>query len=105
MTYQVRLAPEAENDLKLIYSGLLERGASLVIARGYVNRILAFVGKLDVFPKRGSLRSEIRDGLRIIGFERRASIAFVVEDEAREVVVLRVLYGGQQLRFREGEAA
>lgn len=39
------------------------------------------------------MRSEIREGLRIVGFERRVSVAFVVEDS--EVVILRILYAGQ----------
>ena len=89
--------PEAEADLQLLYQGLADRGASPAIARGYVNRILGFVNGLDLFPKRGSVRNEIRPGLRVIGFERRVSIAFVVEDDTQEVVILRILYGGQEL--------
>ena len=97
--YRIRLRPEAETDLRLLYQGLLERGTPLVTARAYINRILVFVNGLDLFPKRGRVRDEIRQGLRVIGFEHRVSIAFVVEDESREVVVLRILYGGQELRF------
>jgi len=36
----------------------------------------------------------IRPGLRIVGFERRVSVAFVVEED--EVVILRLLYAGRQ---------
>ena len=59
-------------------------GRSPSTARTYVNRILAYVMGLEAFPKRGSLRDEIRPGLRVIGFERRVSIAFVVEDETQK---------------------
>ena len=97
--YRIRLRPEAETDLQLLYQGLVERGASPFTARAYVNRIFGYVNGLDLFPKRGSLRNEIRPGLRVIGFERRVSIAFVVEDDTQDVVVLRILYGGQQLEF------
>lgn len=34
---------------------------------------------------RGSLRNEVRDGLRIVGFERTVSIAFLAETD--EVIV------------------
>ena len=97
LAYRIRLRPEAENDLRLLYQGLVDRGASPSTARGYVNRIIGYVNGFDLFPKRGSVRNEIRQGLRIVGFERRVSIAFLVEDDTQEVVILRILYGGQQL--------
>ena len=99
VAYRIRLRPEAETDLQLLYRGLVDRGASPETARGYVHRILGFVNGLDVFPKRGSVRNEIRPGLRVINFERRVSIAFVVEDDTQEVVVLRILYAGQELKL------
>ena len=99
VAYRIRLRPEAENDLRLIYQGLVDRGASPSTARGYVNRIIGYVNGFDLFPKRGNVHNEIRKGLRIVGFERRVSIAFVVNDDAQEVVVLRILYGGQQLEL------
>ena len=37
-------------------------------------------------------RDDIRPGLRIIGFERRVTMAFMVE--AERVVVLRLFYRG-----------
>ena len=99
MIYRVRLADAAEADLRNIFETISER-ASPTIARGYVNRILRYIGGFDVFPQRGRVRNNIRRGLRIVGFERRVGIAFVVEDD--EVVVLRILYGGQ--RFESGDA-
>jgi toxin ParE1/3/4 len=38
-------------------------------------------------------RDDIRPGLRTIGFERRATIAFQVK--RAEVVIVRIFYGGQ----------
>ena len=93
MAYRVRLDPAAEADLQRIYSWIGER-ASPAIARGYVSRILDYLAGFDLFPERGRLLDDIRPGLRIIGFERRVSIAFVVE--AEDVTVLRILYAGQQ---------
>lgn len=43
--------------------------------------------------ERGQLRNDIRPDLRIVGFERRVTIAFSVD--AEHVTILRVLYGGR----------
>lgn len=42
---------------------------------------------------RGHHRNDIRPGLRIVGFERRVTIAFCVDESA--VTILRVFYGGR----------
>ena len=99
MIYQVRLTDIAEADLRNIYDWISER-ASPSVARGYIHRILGYLKSFEHFPARGTLRDEILPGLRIVGFERRVSVAFVVEE--REVVVLRLLYGGQPLALPEG---
>jgi len=90
--YAVRLGGRAEQDLRDLYN-YLSVEASPAIARRYVDRITAFLTGFQQFPSRGSLYPELRKGLRIVGFERRVSIAFVVEES--EVLVLRLLYGGR----------
>ena len=63
------------------------------VAGGYIDRIEAACMALESFPERGTRRDDIRPGLRVIGFERRATIIFqVLEDE---VIIVRVFYGGQ----------
>ena len=94
MAYSIRLDEEAKADLKGIYTLILMNGGTAATARGYVNRILGFLAGFDIFPERGSLREHIRPGLRIVGFERRVSVAFIVEED--EVVILRLLYAGRQ---------
>lgn len=91
--YDVRLTTEAELDLANIYRYTSNSSASSATARGYITRIRTFLAGFETFPERGTVRSEIREGLRIVGFERRVSVAFVVEDS--EVVILRILYAGQ----------
>jgi toxin ParE1/3/4 len=76
-----------------MYLYIAER-ASPQVSRRYLDRIRSFIDRLQTFPMRGSVRDEIKTGLRMVGFERRVTIAFVVE--GKEVVVLRVLYGGRQ---------
>lgn len=97
--YVVRLSPEAQTDLVKIHSYVIRKSGSAVTADRYIERVGAFLASLNVFPERGTVRNEVRSGLRIIGFERSASIAFVVEHD--DVVVLRVLVKGQEF---EGEA-
>ncbi|MBX4937444.1 type II toxin-antitoxin system RelE/ParE family toxin [Rhizobium binae] len=92
--HHIRLTDEAELDLARIYAFVRKKSASAVVAREYVARIRTFVGGFETYPERGSLREHIRPGLRVIGFERRVSVAFVVEPT--EVVIIRILYAGQR---------
>lgn len=94
MAYRIKLLPEAEDDLAAIYTYIRDN-ASPAIARGYVLRIQAFLRGFDTFPERGTPRDDIRPGLRIVGFERRVTIAFVVEGD--QVIFSNILYGGRQL--------
>ena len=48
-----------------------------------------------MFPDRGNRRDDLRPGLRILGYERRAVIAFQIT--ANSVTILRILYGGRDL--------
>jgi toxin ParE1/3/4 len=93
MTHSVRLTEKAEADLQGMFV-FISAHASAAVARGYINRLLKYLEGFSTFPERGSLRPDIRPGLRIIGFERRISVAFVVEEN--EVVILRLLYAGRQ---------
>lgn len=61
------------------------------VAGAYLDRVEAACMPLSTFPARGNARDDLFPGLRIIGFERRASIAFVVG--ADEVRILRIFYG------------
>jgi len=94
--YQIRLSEEAERDLAHIYRFVRRKSASGSVARTYVARIRTFLDGFESFPERGSLRDHVRPGLRIVGFEHRVSVAFVVESE--NIVILRILYAGQQFQ-------
>ena len=90
--YEVSLRPLAEADLLRLYDYVAEASGPAV-AGGYIDRIEAACMALEAFPERGTRRDDIRPGLRVIGFERRATIVFqVLEDE---VIIVRVFYGGQ----------
>lgn len=55
----------------------------------------------DLASERGTQRDDIMPGLRIIGFERRVTIAFTVEET--QITILRVFYGGKNWENEWGE--
>lgn len=88
----VEITDDARRDLFALYDWIAQAGAPDT-ALAYVERIEVFCKSLDIASERGTARDDVRPGLRVIGFERSASIAFMVEED--RVVVLRVLYGGR----------
>jgi len=88
----VVLAPEAKDDLLGLYDWIAE-AADPATAIAYVERIQAFCLAFDLASERGHRRDDIRPGLRIVGFERRLSVAFTVDEDT--VTILRLFYGGQ----------
>ena len=89
---EVVYTPEVEADLNHLFDYIAAR-ANDQTALNYISRIEAFCNGLDLASERGTLRNEIREGLRIVGFERRGVVAFTVE--ADRVVILRFFSGGQ----------
>lgn len=60
---------------------------------GYLDRVEAFLRSLSFGSERGTRRDDVRPGLRTVGFERRLTVAFVVDDDS--VTVLRVFGAGR----------
>lgn len=94
MAHEVVFAPEARNDLVGLYLYIAERSGD-VRALAYVERIEAYCHGFADFPERGTRRDDLVPGLRLIGFERRVTLAFHV-DPGR-VTFDRVLYAGREL--------
>jgi toxin ParE1/3/4 len=90
--FEVSFRPQAEADLFRLY-GYIAEEAGLEVASAYIDRIEAACMALETFPERGTMRNDIRPGLRTMGFERRATIVFQVRKG--EVVIVRIFYGGQ----------
>ena len=83
---------EALADLRQIRNWIALR-VSPEFAKDYIRRIRTRIHSLETGSERGSLRDDIRPGLRAIGLMPSISVVFIVRDD--HVVVLRVLYGGQ----------
>ena len=88
----VLFSPEARDDLLAIYDWIASHGGPQV-AMKYIDRLEVYCLNIELASERGQRRDEIREGLRIVGFERRVTIAVVVG--AHEVTILRLFYGGQ----------
>lgn len=91
---EIVFAPEAQNDLKQLYLFVAER-SDPERAMAYVDRIETYCGGFANFPERGVRRDDLFPGLRVVGFERRVTIAFHVDMET--VTFLRILYGGRDI--------
>ncbi|HBC07009.1 MAG TPA: type II toxin-antitoxin system RelE/ParE family toxin [Rhodospirillaceae bacterium] len=94
MTHRVLFAPEAQNDLKELYLYIAARAGD-GRAMAYVERIEAYCLGFADFPERGTRRDDLFPGLRVVGFEGRVTLAFLVG--ADTVSFLRILYGGRDL--------
>jgi toxin ParE1/3/4 len=92
--YAVIFTPIAEQQLTNLYSYISDENGE-VRAEGYVKRIIADCKNLSLFPERGSKREDIRPNLRVKGFARRITIAFVVHNETNSVIIHGIFYGGQ----------
>jgi toxin ParE1/3/4 len=101
VTYRVVFAPEAENDLLQLYLYIAEHSGD-VRALAYVERQERYCQGFADFPERGTSRDDLFPGLRVVGFERRVSIAFHVTTDT--VTFDRILYGGRDLNSLADES-
>lgn len=93
MAYEVIFSDEALADLQSIFDYIAD-AADFDTAVIHDARIRTVCMRLELFPRRGTPHPEIRPGLRTIFFERRASIAYEVEDDA--VRIIQILYAGRE---------
>ena len=94
MRYSVVFTPEAEEQLAELYRYIALK-ASPEIAEKYTSAIVSYCEEMDSFPHRGTRRDDVRPGLRITNYKRRAVIAFTVDESAKTVVIIGVFYGGR----------
>ena len=97
---RVIFTPLAERHIDSLHEYITEH-ASEDRADLYVGRIIEFCNGLTTFPLRGSQRDDLLPGLRVTGFERRVTIAFVVTTDA--VLIEGIFYAGRDFEaaFRD----
>jgi toxin ParE1/3/4 len=96
VSHSVVFTPEARDDLFGLYDYIAGRG-SPKRALGHIHRIEKSCMSLQTFPERGTLREDLRHGLRMMGFEGRVPTAFQVGSGS--VAILRILYGGRSIEL------
>lgn len=92
MTYRVVFSPEALEQLAELFRYIAE-AASPDIAARYTEAIVSHCESLRTFPLCGTRHDDVRPGLRITHYRKRAVIAFDVDAEV--VSILGIFYGGQ----------
>ncbi len=90
--YIVVFTPEAQEQLISLYR-YITAAASPEIAQRYTSAIVSHCEGLQNFPHRGTRRDDIRPGLCITNYKKRAVIAFDVD--GNQVSIIGVFYGGQ----------
>ena len=99
MIYRIRFHPLVARDLDAIAQWIIDYAGPDAAARK-LSEIEAAITTLIITPHKGSLRDEITPSLRAIPAGRKAVIAFVVDDDAAEVLVYAVTYGGADWAMR-----
>lgn len=92
MIYRVVFTPEAEEQIAAQYLYIAKVGSPDIAVR-YTEAVISYCESLCTFPLRGSMRDDIRPGLRITHYKKRAVIAFDVGID--QVSIIGVFYGGQ----------
>jgi toxin ParE1/3/4 len=88
----VMFSPEARDDIAALYLWIAQ-AADPHTALRYIERLERFCMKLELAAERGQSRDDLRPGLRIVGFERRLTLAFAVADDT--VQILRIFATGR----------
>ena len=101
MIYRIRFHPLVACDLDAIALWIIDYAGPEAAARKLAE-IEAAIATLKTTPHKGSLRDEIAPGIRAIPAARKAVVAFVVDDDAREVLIYAVTYGGADWIKRTG---
>ncbi len=88
----VVFSPEARNDLFALHEWIAETSRPDT-ALSFIERVVVYCHSFTTAAERGHRRDDLREGLRIIGFERRITIAFAVDTD--RVTILRFFGAGR----------
>lgn len=81
----------ARRDLVDIYADIAEQAGPGVAGR-FIERVERYCRSFDLAPERGTVRDDIRPGIRVVGFERRLAVVLAVGP--RDVSILRIFRRG-----------
>lgn len=101
LPHRLRLHPLIESDIASIQDWIGDYAGHRIAARK-TREITKSIAGLAARPHQGTRRDEIVAGLRSVPSAGNGVIVFRVDDEAREVLVLLVTYGGADWMARVG---
>jgi plasmid stabilization system protein ParE len=99
--YRISFHPLVARDLDAIAQWIIDYAGPEVAVRKLAE-IEAAIDTLKTTPHKGSLRDEIAPGIRAIPAGRKAVVAFLVDEDAGEVLIYAVTYGGADWIRRTG---
>ncbi len=105
MTGRINDTPEAEKQLNEL-DVWITRAASAEIAQRFVLVILDHIGGILLFPLAGTMRDDVRPGMRTSTDKKRTFVAYQVDESSGELVVniLGIFHQGQDWEAVLGEA-
>jgi plasmid stabilization system protein ParE len=71
MSHTIVFSPEAQEQLARLYR-YIAAAASPDVAARYTEAIISYCESLRIFPLGGALRDDVRPGLRITNYRKRA---------------------------------
>lgn len=92
MSHRIVFHPDAVRELVDLHAFIKAQGGTRR-ADTFVEAIRDYCRGFSTFPERGSRRDDISEGLRVVGFRRRVSVAFRIDGDV--VTILGVHYGGR----------
>jgi toxin ParE1/3/4 len=93
-SYTVEFSLKAVGQIEALYEYIAAE-ASPLVAKRYTEAIVDYCEGMQTFPHRGTVRDDVRPGLRVTNYKGSAVIAFAVDDAATVVSIVGVYYGGQ----------
>ena len=89
----VRLRAHANQNIKDIFDWIATESGYPQIAEKFIDRVYDACESLGEFPMKGRARNDLKQGVRVLPFDRVAIIAYRIL--ADEVDVLNIFYAGR----------
>lgn len=100
MTWEIQYSEEAKQDLRAIIQYISYDLGEPGVARNLARNIMAEIAKLDDMPMRYRLFEEepwCSQGLRVFAVKNYL-VFYCPQEENRTVYIVRILYGGRDIR-------
>ena len=103
--HPVEYRQTAMEDLQAIFEYVCVESSDVITASRYVDRIFEQCEKIGNSPHGYTERSDLRDGIRLVPFEKSAVILYVIENET--VWITNILSGKRDYEalFRRTEGS